>query len=235
MPTKVDLKIARFQELFPHMDRDYRSLLSAFETLKPVMDLLISRHLRSGEPVLCYVARPFLEKYQRDYAKVIKKLEYLYLERPELIVRWKSTIHCYFMPKPISQAAATGEEQRKEFWQRMGMVRSEWALLEAERKKLDNPRNMIFAHLQLEEVALESPQEALDQQGQEEQKARRIVLQAISLPTLEEVWQTLQDLVPRIGNTITQLGYLLLKADVGYDLVRRSAKNGASTFWHSAN
>jgi hypothetical protein len=34
-----------------------------------------------------------------------------------------------------------------------------------------------------------------------------------SKPTLEEVWQTLQELVPRIGNAIAQLGYLLLKAD----------------------
>jgi hypothetical protein len=66
------------------------------------------------------------------------------------------------------------------------------------------------------EVTLESPQEALErqEQGELDRKEPRIVLQAISKSTLEEVWQTSQELVPQIGNAIAQLGYLSLKADV---------------------
>lgn len=203
--------------------------------------IITHRLLKAGKPTnpsLCYLARPFLEKNQKHSAKVLTRLEQLHVDWPELIVRWKG-LFSYYIPKPADQLPSKGaEERKKEFWRRINLIRSEWAFLEAAREsKLDDVRNMVFAHLELIEETLESPLEELKR---EESIARgesepahvlRYAFREIREPKPEDVWQILNEVVPRIGNCITQVGYVWQKANIEYQIVQRAAQHSAAAFW----
>ena len=268
---QTDREIKRFQALFPFLDREYRHLLSVFETLKlttteelqsrvvntpravgfsVVASALLSSCVivahrilsagRKSNPSLCQSVRPFVGKNQKEHAKLLARLEQLYPTWPDLIVRWKGTSSHYYIPKPAPKNSPSVEDQKRDFWQRVEIIRSEWAYLSTACKtKLDVPRDKVFAHLELEELTFESPAEEQPTGGRAEHRERSIRheqevhfgFQTISEPDPEELWKTLREVVPRTGNCIAQVGYVWRKACVDYPEAQRAAESGAAAFW----
>ncbi len=193
---------------------------------------------RATSPSLLNLARPLLARTD-EYAKIVERLGELYLVWPELIVRWGNMQHPFYIPKPPEQQTVkTRQEQQEEFGQRIEKIRLEWAFLEAERKsKLDFVRNRVFAHLQLVEEILETPQEELERKeralsGEPEiNQDVRYAFGTIRSPKPHELWRTLEGLVPRIGNCIAEVAYVWQKADVEYEPAKRLARQHAAAFW----
>jgi hypothetical protein len=174
-----------------------------------------------------------------ENAKILGRLGELYLVWPELVVRWRNRQHPFYMPKPPERRTVKStQEQQEEFSQRVEKIRLEWAFLEAERKaKLDKARNKVFAHLDLVEEIFETPQEELERNerglsGESEiNRDVRYAFGTIRSPKPHELWWTLEELVPRIGNCIAEVAHVWQKADVEYERAKRLAQQYAAAFW----
>jgi hypothetical protein len=119
---------------------------------------------RKTNPSLCYLARPLLKKNEAEFAKVMRRLATLHPQWPELVLQWRGMQSYFYIPKPAEQrTASTAQKQDQKFRERIERIRSEWAFFEAEREsKLDDPRHMVFAHLELVEESLETPKRNLN-------------------------------------------------------------------------
>jgi hypothetical protein len=194
---------------------------------------------RKTNPSLCYLARPLLKKNEAEFAKVMRRLATLHPQWPELVLQWRGMQSYFYIPKPAEQrTASTAQKQDQKFRERIERIRSEWAFFEAEREsKLDDPRHMVFAHLELVEESLETPQEELEREEraargeQEPDRETRYGFRTITTPTPAELWLTVEDLIPRIGNCIADVAYVWQKADVEYPRTQRLAQEGAKAFW----
>jgi len=193
---------------------------------------------RETNPSLLNLVRPLLANTD-EHIKIVERLVKLYPVWPEVIVRWRNMQHPFYIPKPPEQRTVkTAQEQQEEFWQRVDKIRLEWAFLEAERKsKLDKARDKVFAHLDLVEEILETPQEELERDeralsGEPEiDRDVRYAFGTITSPKPHELWRTLEELVPRIGNCIAEVEHVWQKADVEYERAKRLAQQHAAAFW----
>ena|SRR5260221_1050896 len=66
---------------------------------------------------------------------------------------------------------------------------------------------------------------------QEPDRETRYGFRTITTPTPAELWLTVEDLIPRIGNCIADVAYVWQKADVEYPRAQRLAQEGAKAFW----
>jgi hypothetical protein len=193
---------------------------------------------KATNPSLLNLVRPLLAGTEEN-AKIVERLGELYLVWPELVVRWRNRQHPFYMPKPPEQRTVKSvQEQQEEFSQRVEKIRSEWAFLETERKaKLDKPRNKVFAHLDLVQEIFETPQEELERDARglsgeaDIDRGVRYAFGTITSPEPHELWRTLEELVPGIGNCIAEVAYVWQKADLEYELAQRLARRSAAAFW----
>ncbi len=87
--------------------------------------IVMHRLLDAGKetsPSLCYLARPLLAKYQKEYAKVVGRLEELHPSWHRLVLRWKSMQSYHYLPKHIfkpsqQRIVKSVQEQRMELRQ----------------------------------------------------------------------------------------------------------------------
>jgi len=181
-------------------------------------------------PSLRLLVHPFLEKNEAEYAKILDRLACDPPERPDLV------LHLEDAPVPFAererlnrQSKASPETQRQDFLRRVESIREDWIVLEKTREGWDDLRNKVFAHLELVPDTFEFVYPRRPDKASETLETFHIVLR----PSLRDLCQTFELIIPRIGNCFTQLAFVLVRAHFNFRSMHQQAARAASVFWKS--
>jgi hypothetical protein len=180
-------------------------------------------------PSLRLLVHPFLEENEAEYAKILDRLACDPPERMDLV------LHLEDAPVPFAererlnrQSKASPERQRQDFLRRVESIREDWMVLEKTREGLDDLRNKVFAHLELVPDTVEffylhpsRPSETLE------------TFRNSLTPSLRDLCQTFELIIPHIGNCLTQLAFVLVRAHFNFPSMRQQAARAATLFWES--
>ncbi len=162
---------------------------------------------------------PFLEKNEQKYGKLLKRLRQNPPERPDVV------LHLEGDPRRISRRLMKDvEESEEKFRERLMQIRSDWAFLESERKKLEDARDKVAAHKELRRDTLQFVNEKSVTETFES-------FDSTIRPRVDELHATLEAVIPRIGSAITQSAYVLARAQVQYHKDKQRAQRDARAFW----
>lgn len=116
------------------------------------------------------------------------------------------------------------EESEQKFRGRLMQIRSDWAFLESERKKLEDARDKVAAHKELRRDTLQFMNEKSVTETFE-------TFDSTIRPRVDELCATLEAVIPRIGSALAQSAYILARAQVQYHKDKQRARRDARAFW----
>jgi hypothetical protein len=96
------------------------------------------------------LVHPFLKENEQEYCELLKRLRQNPPERPDVV------LHLEGDPRRVSRRARKDvEESDEKFRERLTQIRSDWAFLESDRRKLEDPRHKVAAHTELRRGTLQ--------------------------------------------------------------------------------
>jgi hypothetical protein len=181
-------------------------------------------------PSLRLLVHPFLEENQAEYGKRLDRFASAPPHRPDLVLHLEDAPAPFALRTRLNQQTNNPEKQKQDFWRRVEVVRQNWAFLEKERKKLEDPRNQVFAHLELERGTIEFVNSrAVIKSSKETFEAFRSALRL----SLGDLCQTFEIIIPRIGNCLVQLAFILVRANLNVQKFRQLAIRASTAFWNA--
>ena len=162
---------------------------------------------------------PFLDKNEQKYCKLLNRLRQIRQSGPMWSFTWRGDL------RRISRRLMKGvEESEQKFRGRLMQIRSDWAFLESERKKLEDARDKVAAHKELRRDTLQFMNEKSVTETFE-------TFDSTIRPRVDELCATLEAVIPRIGSALAQSAYILARAQVQYHKDKQRARRDARAFW----
>ena len=236
----------RFRALFEFLDEQYMLLVQKYHLLAPpwtnqsligrfssterargfemvrgsLLDtciLAITKLLLDGDdtnPSLLTMVRPFLPGNRARHDELLKILEHDYCDwhrhisaeerrtQPEWVIRMLE-----------EQNEKDAEACRQEFWRRVDAVAADWPNLAQAGNKIRPVRNQWIAHFELEFDPMEGK------------------YKPAKLPSLLTVYQTIEEIVPIITESVSHLAGIFKNLDIGTDQLTQLSKRDSSGFW----
>lgn len=236
----------RFRALFKYLDQQYMDLVAFYHLLvlpwrnQPLIDrlngtrrlagfkmmrsalldtsiLAITKLLVDGDdtnPSLLTMVRPFLKGNRQKRAELLQILEFDYSDWARRISAEERSSNPEWAIKMFEQEGQRHAEAcRKEFWERADAIASDWPKLMKASEKFTRVRNKWIAHFEVE----------YDSKTKE--------YKPVDLPSLREVYLTIEEIVPTITETVSHLAGLLKNLDISTEQFADCAHRDAFAFW----
>jgi len=236
----------RFRALFEYLDQQYMDLVADYHLLVPpwslqtlidrfnrtdrlagfklvrsaLLDtciLAITKLLMDGDdtnPSLLTMVRPFLKGNRQKRAELLQILEFDYSDWARRISPEERKNNSEAVIKMLEEV---GEKRalacRKEFWERVEAIAEDWPKLMRASEKLVPVRNKWIAHFEVEY----------------DPNAKKY--EPIKLPSLRDVYLTIEEVVPTITDTVSHLAGLFKNLDISTEQFAAFAKRDAFAFW----
>jgi AbiU2 len=236
----------RCRALFKYLDRQYMKLVATYCMLVPswTLQTLIDRFnetsrvagfelMRSAlldsciltttkllldgddtNPSLLTMVRPFLRRNRQKYADLLQILEHDYSDWHTYISeQGRQSLPDWAVKVFEEQGGKDAEASRKEFWERADMITADWSKLTQAREKFIPVRNQWIAHFEVE----------YDASAKE--------YKPVKLPSLREVYLTIQEVVPIITESVSHVAGLFKGLDISTEQWASIANRDAFAFW----
>ena len=241
----VDQEIKRYRDRFFFLQEHQRELVAAFEMLRAlVKNKALQKRLKEGgkgkgrsllvvalfktcilnchtlladgdetNPSLCTLTRPFRKR--KDNAELLKRLMSFY-ESPR--PPWLHPSNAgRFSPEDLDKWTKQHERKnagrRVAFWRIANQLREDWSRLAKAGDSIRPFRQDVAAHLTIE----------LDETTHS--------YRFRELPSFDELYITLDDILPVTSRSVANLAALLVGGGDRLNLFRRMAKDDAAVFW----
>lgn len=165
-------------------------------------------------PSLRTLLHPFLKENSVSFRALLEQIEAGPPDRPELRLHLGDSTGMDTELYPFRRPYFDLQEQ-------INIIRADWETLKPEREELEDTRNKISAHLQIQLVPYKDQPRSFNTEMFDNELRRDFF----------DVWNQLQRIAPTIGKTLDGVALILIGVSVSADASRQRCKRDGDAFW----